>query len=116
MRSCLDHIFTLMTTIENRFKRRRSAYVYFVDMKKAFDIVNGTCLLDKLRNIGINDNIYFDVKIIYEKLSSAVRVNGIYTDWFAIDVGVKQGAFYLQLCLAFIPMTWQKLLKSRIVA
>ncbi len=60
-------------------------------MKKAFDSVNRTCLLDKLRNIGINGNIYFAVKTIYEKVSCAVRINGIYTDWFAVDLGVKQG-------------------------
>ncbi len=34
MRSCLDHIFTLITTIENRYKRRQSTYVCFVDMEK----------------------------------------------------------------------------------
>ncbi len=68
MRSCLDHIFTLITTIENRYKRRQSTYVCFVDMKKAFDSVNRTCLLVKLRNIGINGNIYFAVKTIYENV------------------------------------------------
>ncbi len=33
MRSCLDYIFTLITTIENRYKRRQFTYVCFVDMK-----------------------------------------------------------------------------------
>ncbi len=60
-------------------------------MKKSFDSVNRTCLLDKLRNIGVNGNIYFAVKTIYENVSCAVLVNGIYTDWFAGDLGVKQG-------------------------
>ncbi len=60
-------------------------------MKKAFDSVNRTCLLDKLRNIGVNGNTYFAVKTIYENVLCAVRVNGIYTDWFAVDLGVKQG-------------------------
>ncbi len=46
-------------------------------MKKAFDNVNRTCLLDKLRNIGINGNMYFAVKTIYENVSCTVRVNGI---------------------------------------
>ncbi len=60
-------------------------------MKEAFDSVNRTCLLDKLRNIGVNGNIYFVVKTIYENVSYAVLVNGIYTDWFSVDLGVKQG-------------------------
>ncbi len=85
------HVITLIRTIENRYKGRQSTYACFVDMKKAFDSVNRTRLLDKLRTIGINDNIYFDVKTIYDNMSCAVHVNGIYTDWFAVDLGVKQG-------------------------
>ncbi len=57
MRSCPDHIFTLITTIENRYKRRQSTYVCFFYMKKAFDSVNRTCLLNKMTNIGVNGNI-----------------------------------------------------------
>jgi hypothetical protein len=91
MRSCLDHIFTLVTTIENRYKKRQPTYVCFVDMKKAFDSVNKTCLLDKLRSIGVNGNMYFAVKTMCVNVSCAVRVNGMYTDWFAVDMGVKQG-------------------------
>ncbi len=91
MRSCLDHIFTLITTIENRYKRRQSTYLCFVNMKKAFDSINRTYLLHKLRNIGVNCNIYFAVKTIYENVACGVRINGIYTDWFAVDLGVKQG-------------------------
>ncbi len=40
---------------------------------------------------GVKGNIYFAVKTIYEHVSCAVRVNGIYTDRFAVDLGVKQG-------------------------
>ncbi len=95
----MDHILTLITTIENRYKRRQSTYACFVDIKKAFDNVNITCLLIKLRNIDVNSKIYFAVKTIYENMSCAVHVNGIYTD-----------------CLACISLTLQKLLKSWIVA
>ncbi len=68
MRSCVNYIFTLITTIENRYKRRQSTYICFVDMKKAFDNVNRTFLLDKLGHIGINGNINFAVKTIYEQI------------------------------------------------
>ncbi len=78
IRSCLDHIFTLITSNDNRYKRRQSTYVCFVDMKKALYIVNRTCLLYKLRNIGINDNIYFAVKTIYENVSCDMHVSGMY--------------------------------------
>ncbi len=38
MRSCLDHIFSLISKIENRYKRRQSTFVCFMDMRKAFDM------------------------------------------------------------------------------
>ncbi len=91
MRSCLDHIFTLVSTIENRYKRRQSTFVCFVDMQKAFDTVHHTCLLDKLRSIGICGNMYLAIKTLYEGVSSSVRINGHYTEWFDVESGVKQG-------------------------
>ncbi len=62
MRSCLDHIFSLISTIENRYKRRQSTFVCFVDMQKAFDTINRVCLMEQLRNIGVNGYMYNTIK------------------------------------------------------
>ena len=91
MRSCLDHIFTLVTVIENRLKKRQSTYVSLVDMQKAFDTVNRTCLFEKLSGIGIHGKMYNAIKSVYQNVTSAVRVNGICSDWFEVENGVKQG-------------------------
>ncbi len=62
MRSCLDHIFPLVSTIENRYERRQSTFVCFVDMHKAFDTIDRVCLMEKLRNISVNGYIYNAIK------------------------------------------------------
>ncbi len=62
MRSCLDHICSLISTIENRYKRRQSTFVFFVDMQKAFDTINRVCLMEKWSNIGVNGYMYNAIK------------------------------------------------------
>ncbi len=92
MRSCLDHIFSLISTIENIYERRQSTFVYFVDMQKAFDTINRVCLMEKLRNIGVNGYMYNAMKNMYENVSCSVRVNGLTTERFDVELGVKQGS------------------------
>ena len=54
-RSCLDHIYTLFTVINNRKLENKDTFVCFVDAKKAFDTVNRDCLWYKLMCIGIKE-------------------------------------------------------------
>ena len=57
-RSCIDHIFTLVTILRNRKSLGKSTLVSFIDFKKAFDSVDRTLLLFKLSRIGVVGNIY----------------------------------------------------------
>ncbi len=61
MRS-LDHIFSLISTIENRYKRRQSTFGCFVDMQKSFNTINRVCQMEKLRNISVNGYMYNAIK------------------------------------------------------
>ncbi len=91
MRSCLDHIFSLISTIENRYKRRQFTFVCFVDMQSAFDTINRVCVMEKLGNIGINGYMYNAIKNMYENVSCSVRVNGLMTERFDVELSVKKG-------------------------
>jgi hypothetical protein len=79
--------------IEDRKKRRQSTFICFVDMQKAFDTVNRECLWEKLANIGVNGKMYFAIKALYDGVTCSVRVNGMYTDWFEVDLGSKAGLY-----------------------
>ena len=39
-RSCMDHIYSLISVIKNRKLKRQQTYVCFIDAKKAFDSVH----------------------------------------------------------------------------
>ncbi len=60
-------------------------------MQKAFDTINRVCLMERLRNIGVNGYMYNAIKNMYENVSSSVRVNGLTTERFDVELGVKQG-------------------------
>ena len=41
--------------------------------------------------MGINGKISSAIKALYNSVSTCVRLNGIYSDWFNINVGLRQG-------------------------
>ena len=90
-RSCMDHIFTLVTILRNRKSLGKSTFVSFIDFKKAFDSVNRTLLLFKLSKVGVVGNIYHAISALYKDPKSRVILNDISTDWFSCPIGVKQG-------------------------
>lgn len=90
-RSCQDHIFSLTSLIRNRLSVKKHTYVAFVDMQKAFDWVDRDLLLLKLLINNIDGNLYRSIKSMYSDTLSAVRINGMCTDWFQCNSGVRQG-------------------------
>ncbi len=39
----------------------------------------------------VSGQIYFALKALYDAVIYSVRLNRIYTDWFDVNIGVKQG-------------------------
>lgn len=52
-RSCEEHLFSLYSILNDRKIARKSTYVCFVDMRKAFDTVKRDLLWYKLQVIGV---------------------------------------------------------------
>ena len=64
-RSCLDHVFTLITILTNRRLQGKSTYLCFVDYKLAFDSVNRSFLYHKLAKFGITGRMYKSISALY---------------------------------------------------
>ena len=90
-RGCQDHIFTLASVLENRKLSGLSTFTAFIDFKSAFDRIDRDALFYKLLKCGINGNMYNAIKSLYSSIISTVRINGLYTNWFDIKNGVRQG-------------------------
>ena len=87
-RSCIDHVFTLNSVVKNR----NSTFVTFIDLKKAFDMVDRELLeYSLIKKNGVDGHFYHAVKSLYQNTESCVRLGSHYTDWFGCTSGVKQG-------------------------
>ena len=87
--SCEVHIFSLTIIIRNRLKFKRDTYVAFIDMQKAFDWVNRDLLWYKLLVHNITGKIYWAIKSLYEHNISCVKLHGLLSEWFNVDIGVR---------------------------
>ena len=90
-RSCLEHIYSLYIVINNRKLSCQSTYVGFVDFRKAFDTVQRDFLWYKLMKIGINGRILEAIQSLYANVQSTVKVNDLFSPWFPVSNGVRQG-------------------------
>ena len=90
-RSCIDHIFILITVLRNRKQLGKDTYLAFIDYKKAFDSVDRNLLLFKLAFNGVSGNMYKAIAALYLNPQSRVILNEYETDYFACPIGVKQG-------------------------
>ena len=90
-RSTIDHVSSLTNLIETRIKRKLSTYTAFIDFKKAYDSIDRKLLWQKLIRVGVKGRMLRAVKSLYSSVSVCVRINGFTTDWFDVNVGLRQG-------------------------
>ncbi|UYV61968.1 hypothetical protein LAZ67_1007216 [Cordylochernes scorpioides] len=91
-RSCVDLIFTLTTLIQLSLRKKRGKlYVFFVDLRKAFDTVPHSLLWKKLTNLGVSYQFIHAIRNYYEQATVAVRWRGSITENIKIHSGVLQG-------------------------
>jgi hypothetical protein len=95
-RSCIDHIFSLITILRNRKLNNKSTFLCFVDFRRAFDSVNHILLFHVLYStFGIVGKMYNTLKSLYSHPVTRVILTAsdtMYkTDYFHCPLGVKQG-------------------------
>ena len=95
-RSCIDHIFSLVTILRNRKLENKQTFLCFVDFRRAFDSVNHVLLFNILSSeFGIVGRIYSSLLSLYSNPQTRVVLtspNSIdATDYFSCPQGVKQG-------------------------
>lgn len=81
----------MYSIVNSRKNAKQSTFGCFIDLKKAFDTVNRTCLWFKVKSMGINGKFYDAIYSLYDNISCCLQINGVLTDKFKISKGVKQG-------------------------
>ena len=89
--STVDHLFTLYGIIDILFSKKKRLYCAFLDFEKAFDKVERAFLWQKLLDQKINGKILKVIKNLYENAKSCITVNNNVSDFFQVNIGVRQG-------------------------
>ena len=107
-----DQVFSLVEMV--RARAGMKTYCCFIDVRKAFDRVWRAGLWKQMWDIGVRGKMWRVVKNMYEEVVSCVKVGSDRTDWFGLDVGVRQGCVLSPiLCSIFIDGLAKELKKCR---
>jgi endonuclease/exonuclease/phosphatase family metal-dependent hydrolase len=90
-RGCPDQIFVLNELIEKTCKKGGNLFTCFIDLKKAYDSVSRVGLWKVLWEKGVRGKMWRVLQQMYRRVQSCVRVGEQTTEWFEVDVGVRQG-------------------------
>lgn len=87
----VDAIFILRQLMEKAKEHDVPLHINFVDFKSAFDTVWREALWKMLGEAQIDRKIISLIRECYDQTQCAVTVDGNMTEWFGVEVGVRQG-------------------------
>ena len=91
-KSTLDQIFTLRAVMALAKRYKRSLFIVFFDLSKAFDKVSRVHLLKCLIELGIGACLLEALKAMYLCTRCVLKSAGKLSDIFHTYSGIKQGA------------------------
>ena len=86
-----DHILVLKTVIDSFKSAKKSLYMCFVDLKKAFDTVFHEGLFYKLKELNFSSKFQNLIKSMYNKVAARVKCLKGLTKEFPVSIGTRQG-------------------------
>ena len=92
--SCIHQLISITHDIHKSFDVNPSQEVrgLFLDISKAFDRVWDEGLLYKVKNFGIEGNLFELIESFLSNRSQRVTINGQSSNWLPIKAGVPQGS------------------------
>jgi hypothetical protein len=90
-RGCEDNVFTLYETIRQRREAGQRTYVFYLDIRKAFDSTWHDGMWSKLWEKGVRGPLWSTIRNMYGKMRSRARVNGVLSADFPVRRGTAQG-------------------------
>ena len=89
--STVDHLFTIYGIIDILLSKRKRLYCAFLDFEKAFVKVERAFLWQKLLDQKVNGKVLKVIKNLYANAKSCVQLNNDISDFFEVNIGVRQG-------------------------
>ena len=83
------HVLIIVCFIFNNMTL--STFAAFIDFKKAYDFVDRNILWNRLLETGIKGKLFSAIRSLYNSVKSCVRINGLKTGGFDVNIGLRQG-------------------------
>ena len=77
--------------IQARKTMNKRTVCCFLDIRKAYDTVFREGLWERMRDKGIDGKMWRVVRNLYREVGSCVRLGEEKTEWFNVEVGLRQG-------------------------
>ncbi len=84
------HVFCISQVVRGRQRMKQATYVFFLDLRKAYDTVWREGLLYKLWQLGIRGRMWHYINALYTTSRRVVRSDGQLSSEVEIDLGVAQ--------------------------
>jgi len=90
-RGCVDQVFAVRQVCEKAIEKGKEVFFAFMDLEKAYDRVDRGALWDVMRIYGVGGRLLRGVQSFYASSRACVRVADGVSDWFSVNVGLRQG-------------------------
>ena len=90
-RGTVDAIFIVRQIIEKAREHQVPLHFNFIDFKSAFDTVWRKALWRMMIAIGVDTKIVNIIEALYKDTECAIVIDGHITEWFKVNIGVRQG-------------------------
>jgi hypothetical protein len=90
-RRCPERLFVLHSMLSQRLVEKKKTLCAFVDLRKAYDRVWRDGLWKQMWEKGVRGKAWRVVREMYRGVKSAVLVEGEASDYFEVEIGVRQG-------------------------
>ena len=90
-RGTVDAIFIVRQIIEKAREQQVPLHFNFIDFKSAFDTVWRKALWRMMIAIGVDKKIVNIIEALYKDTECAIVIDGHITEWFKVNIGVRQG-------------------------
>lgn len=117
-RNVHDNLCTIDLVKSWCVKNKQQGYIVSLDARKAFDSVDHNFIICVLERFNINGQFIEIFKLLYNKISSRVQLNGFHTVSFPINRSVKQGdalscvLFILCMEVVIANISYNKIIKG----
>ena len=87
----MDQVFAIKEVCEKYLANGKDVFWAFMDLEKAYDTFDRHGMWQMLRVYGVGGKIFEAVQIFYIDSRACVRVGNDVSEWFPVNVGLRQG-------------------------